>query len=67
MLRHGYIRSPIQWRQVKQVQFFVKLLDIYANGLQDTFQGLWTAGDRAKDPDIVLYYVHGSYPVIYTY
>ncbi|KAH8671777.1 Alpha/Beta hydrolase protein [Tricladium varicosporioides] len=44
MLRHGYLRSPIHWREVKQ----------------HNFKGIWIINDQSREPDIVIYYAHGG-------
>lgn len=44
MLRHGYLKSPIHWREHKG----------------DRFQGVWIIGDPEENPDVVLYYAHGG-------
>ncbi|KAI9702447.1 MAG: hypothetical protein M1836_000927 [Candelina mexicana] len=44
MLRHGYIRSPIYWREIAR------------NG----FKGLWIIIDQFSEPDIIVYYCHGG-------
>ncbi|KAL3419252.1 hypothetical protein PVAG01_09474 [Phlyctema vagabunda] len=44
MLRHGYVRSPISWREVKM----------------GNLNGLWIVGDESSKPDIVVYYAHGG-------
>ncbi|KAL0930931.1 arylacetamide deacetylase [Colletotrichum truncatum] len=47
MLRHGYIRSPVSWREYKQ------------HG-RHGFQGIWINADASKPPDVVVYYAHGG-------
>lgn len=44
MLRHGYLKSPIPWKEVNQ----------------KTFKGIWIAYDDTRKPDIVVYYCHGG-------
>ncbi|KAG9581937.1 alpha/beta-hydrolase, partial [Aureobasidium melanogenum] len=44
MLRHGYLKSAIPWREVKKP------------GLH----GIWMICDEAQKPDIVIYYCHGG-------
>ena len=44
MLRHGYMHSPIVWREI---------------GLKDA-TGLWITADELHKPDIVIYYCHGG-------
>ena len=44
MLRHGYLRSPITWREVD---------------LQNT-HGVWINTDPYQEPDIVIFYCHGG-------
>lgn len=44
MLRHGYLSSPIHWR----------------DHTGDGFRGVWIIGDPERDPDVVLYYAHGG-------
>lgn len=46
MLRHGYRRSAIPWKEVKKP------------GLH----GIWMICDETKKPDIVVYYCHGKTP-----
>ena len=43
LLRHGYLRPPIRFDEVKR----------------SGFRGLWIAFDRLEKPDIVIYYCHG--------
>lgn len=44
MLRHGYLTSPIHWREHRG----------------DGFEGVWVMSDPEQDPDVVLYYAHGG-------
>ena len=44
MLRHGYRRSPIYWKEVKR------------SGLN----GIYMINDETRRPDIVVYYCHGG-------
>ncbi|KAK4169526.1 Alpha/Beta hydrolase protein [Cladorrhinum sp. PSN259] len=44
LLRHGYFRCPIHWREHRE----------------KSFKGLWIIKDPQKKPDLVLYYVHGG-------
>ncbi|KAL1643864.1 hypothetical protein SLS58_004537 [Diplodia intermedia] len=44
MLRHGYLHSPISWRDVKK----------------DDFHGVWLTFDEETKPDIVVLYCHGG-------
>ncbi|RDW59644.1 hypothetical protein BP6252_12731 [Coleophoma cylindrospora] len=44
MLRHGYLKSPIHWREVDR----------------GDLHGLWIAEVESSDPDIVVYYAHGG-------
>ncbi|TVY89219.1 Monoterpene epsilon-lactone hydrolase, partial [Lachnellula willkommii] len=44
MLRHGYIRSPIHWHEVKE----------------QNFTGLWITANPTIKPDLIIYYVHGG-------
>ncbi|KAK0710902.1 Alpha/Beta hydrolase protein [Lasiosphaeris hirsuta] len=44
MLRHGYIKSPIHWREHHE----------------DSFKGIWISRDLGRKPDLVLYYAHGG-------
>ncbi|KAI9055594.1 hypothetical protein LZ554_000540 [Drepanopeziza brunnea f. sp. 'monogermtubi'] len=44
MLRHGYVRKPIHWEDVKSKDF----------------NGVWVIKDSFKSPDIVIYYAHGG-------
>ena len=44
MLRHGYQKSPIPWREVN---------------LRDTY-GVWIVADPNEKPDIVIFYCHGG-------
>lgn len=63
MLRHGYIRSPIHWNEVKKVRYKSKFRNfILINQFQVGFQGLWIIEDQSREPDIVIYYVHGNIP-----
>lgn len=47
MLRHGYLVSPIGWRE-------------YAEEGPEGFRGTWITADPSKPPDMVMYYVHGG-------
>ncbi|QBZ61534.1 hypothetical protein PoMZ_08484 [Pyricularia oryzae] len=44
MLRHGYLRPPVHWREHR------------GRG----FNGIWVAADPTKRPDVVVYYIHGG-------
>ncbi|KAK3058737.1 hypothetical protein LTR09_000302 [Extremus antarcticus] len=44
MLRHGYLRSPIYWREVHR----------------GDLNGLYIIADETRRPDIVVYYCHGG-------
>lgn len=44
MLRHGFLRSPIAWREVKN----------------DGFHGVWLTFDEETKPDVVVFYCHGG-------
>ncbi|KAF2086483.1 alpha/beta-hydrolase [Saccharata proteae CBS 121410] len=44
MLRHGYLHSPIRWRDIKK----------------DSFQGIWVTHDESSAPDVVVFYCHGG-------
>ncbi|KAI9691693.1 MAG: hypothetical protein M1822_007765 [Bathelium mastoideum] len=44
MLRHGYLRPTIPWREVNYVRV----------------KGLWVIVDESKQPDVVVYYCHGG-------
>jgi len=44
MLRHGYLHSPIHWKEIKRRDF----------------SALWIIQDTTSRPDIVIYYVHGG-------
>ncbi|OLN95641.1 putative steryl acetyl hydrolase mug81 [Colletotrichum chlorophyti] len=47
MLRHGYIRSPVSWRE-------------HSEHGPHGFRGVWIEADASKVPDIVVYYAHGG-------
>ena len=44
MLRHGYLHSPFQWREV----------------FLHNVHGLWITLDESQKPDIVIYHCHGG-------
>lgn len=44
MLRHGYTKSAIPWKEVKK----------------DGLHGIWMICDEEKKPDVVVYYCHGE-------
>ncbi|KAH7061076.1 Alpha/Beta hydrolase protein [Macrophomina phaseolina] len=44
MLRHGYLRSPITWREVKN----------------ESYPGIWLTFDEETKPDVVVFYCHGG-------
>ncbi|KAF3770222.1 alpha/beta-hydrolase [Cryphonectria parasitica EP155] len=44
LLRHGYLRSPVHWREYQDRKI----------------KGIWAVADPAKKADIVLYYAHGG-------
>jgi len=44
MLRHGYLRCPVHWREY----------------YDRDFRGIWMVNDPLEEPDFVLYYVHGE-------
>ncbi|KAI9843713.1 MAG: hypothetical protein M1837_006182 [Sclerophora amabilis] len=45
MLRHGYLHSPVYWRDIDR----------------DGLKGIWITTDETKEPDIIVYYCHVSY------
>lgn len=45
MLRHGYTKSAIPWKEVKK----------------DGLHGIWMICDEEKKPDVVVYYCHGEF------
>jgi acetyl esterase/lipase len=44
MLRHGYLHSPIHWKEINRRDF----------------SALWIVKDTTSRPDIVIYYIHGG-------
>lgn len=48
MLRHLYIWSPVDWQEISDVT------------VSPCVKGIWIRKDATKDPDIVLYYIHGE-------
>ncbi|KAH8894755.1 alpha/beta-hydrolase [Thozetella sp. PMI_491] len=44
MLRHGYLRSPIHWREYRDRDF----------------RGIWMIRDPTRQPDVVVFYIHGG-------
>lgn len=48
MLRHGYGRSPIYWREVNNI------------GQSKDVNGLWIIANELERPDIAIYYCHGA-------
>ncbi|KAK8252291.1 Alpha/Beta hydrolase protein [Phyllosticta capitalensis] len=44
MMRHGYLHSPITWREVKEKRF----------------SGVWLTMDQNTEPDVVIFYLHGG-------
>ncbi|KAF1991039.1 alpha/beta-hydrolase [Aulographum hederae CBS 113979] len=44
LLRHGYLRKPLQWREIRR----------------NKFRGVWIPPDDMEKPDIVIYYCHGG-------
>jgi acetyl esterase/lipase len=44
MLRHGYLRCPLPWREVSMPHF----------------KGIWIVLDDSEKPDVVVYYCHGG-------
>lgn len=44
MMRHGYLHSPITWREVKEKRF----------------SGVWLTMDQNTEPDVVIFYLHGN-------
>lgn len=48
MLRQLYLRSPVHWEQITE--------DL----VSPPIKGIWIKKDATKDPDIVLYYIHGK-------
>jgi hypothetical protein len=62
MLRHGYLRSPIHWHELKEVcPQAIIYYNIRADVSQPDFNGLWIIRDQSRDPDIVIYYAHGKF------
>jgi hypothetical protein len=67
MLKHGYLRPPIHWHEIKKVSLKASLSsEESAYTLQDEFEGLWIIADDTKAPDIVIYYAHGMFFLITT-
>lgn len=48
MLRHLYLWSPVHWEEYKD------------ENTPPIVKGIWIKEDATKDPDIVVYYVHGK-------
>ncbi|KAL9009111.1 MAG: hypothetical protein Q9173_005832 [Seirophora scorigena] len=49
MLRHGYLRSPLTWREVTlRIPYKAKAV------------GLWVTVEESERPDLVIYYCHGG-------
>ncbi|RMZ78294.1 hypothetical protein DV737_g3942, partial [Chaetothyriales sp. CBS 132003] len=46
LLRHGYLQSPIFYKEV----------------VRQGFRGLWLIHDDKSDPDLIIYYCHGEHP-----
>ncbi|KAK7519822.1 Alpha/Beta hydrolase protein [Phyllosticta citriasiana] len=44
MLRHGYLRSPIAWREVNEKRF----------------SGVWLTVNDNVEPDVAIFYLHGG-------
>ena len=44
MLRHGFVHSPIPWREIQL----------------ENVVGVWITPDQSEKPDIVVYYCHGG-------
>ncbi|VUC37563.1 unnamed protein product [Clonostachys rosea] len=53
MLRHGYVRSPVYWKEERYGQ----LTGCKGN---ESFSGLWIKHRPEHPPDFVLYYIHGG-------
>lgn len=47
MLRHGYLHSPIQWREIEL-------------GGSHATRGIFITHDEDQQPDLVIYYLHGG-------
>jgi hypothetical protein len=62
MLRHGYLRSPIHWHEVNEVCSFNSLVKLIsgADKIQSGFKGVLIIKDQYTDPDVVIYYSHGT-------
>jgi Uma2 family endonuclease len=62
MLRHGYLRPPIHWHELKQVRLLTNIHWIFvADEAQPGFNGVWITQDQSREPDIVIYYAHGQF------
>lgn len=48
MLRHLYLWSPVHWEEISD------------NSLSPPVKGIWIRKDATRDPDIVLYHIHGK-------
>lgn len=62
MLRHGIIRSPIPWREIERVSQPHPSDHPDTKPPQDGLKGLWITTDESRQPDIVIYYCHGTSP-----
>lgn len=64
MLRHGYLRCPVHWREYRDVSIghYQKHLDSFRAeySTQKKIKGVWAISDPVKKPDIVVYYAHGK-------
>lgn len=54
MLRHLYLWSPVHWEEISD------------NTLSPPIKGIWIRNDATRDPDIVLYHIHGKFCVMYS-
>lgn len=62
MLRHGFLKSPIQWREIKLVSLFTHGICGYTpteSHLKRNTAGLWITRDESQKSDLVIYYCHG--------
>ena len=63
LLRHGYIASPVTWREIDKVATNLTYpCTVYtlSQTSKNGFSGLYIVDDETREPDVLVYYCHGG-------
>ena len=64
MLRHGFLLFPFHVKEIDTVSAFWPIsrhLQILKTLPQAKFKGIWAVKDPVQTPDVVVYYIHGTF------